>query len=162
MTAGLSPSPNASAAVRGSNGRRDRSPGTPKLARIGDVAKEFDVTLRALRFYEDRGLIAPERRGSTRLYSQREKARLRLILLGRRVGFSLRDIKQMMDLYDPEGSNTRQLKVAMDKSERQMARLIKQRDDVEQAISELAEAMAVVRGKLSSAKAQKQCARDSG
>lgn len=124
-----------------------------RLERIGDIAREFDVTLRALRFYEDRGLIAPKRIGNTRLYSERDKARLRLILLGRRVGFSLRDIKQMMDLYDPEGPNKRQLKVALEKAEKQMGRLIKQREAVEQAINELTEAMAFVRGKLSSATA---------
>ncbi len=122
-----------------------------RLEKIGDIAKEFDVTLRALRFYEDRGLISPKRVGNTRLYSGRDKARLRLILLGRRVGFSLRDIKQMMDLYDPESANKRQHKVALEKAEKQMNRLIKQRDAVEQAIRELTEAMAIVRGKLSSA-----------
>ena len=125
-----------------------------KLSRIGDIAREFNVTLRALRFYEDRGMLFPKRVGNTRLYSQREKARLRLILLGRRVGFSLRDIKQMMDLYDPDGSNTRQLKVALEKSQKQMERLMAQRDAVEEAVSELAEAMAIVRGKLSSARDQ--------
>ncbi|TIT70664.1 MAG: MerR family DNA-binding transcriptional regulator, partial [Mesorhizobium sp.] len=77
-----------------------------ELVRIGEMAKKYGVTLRTLRFYEDKGLLNPKRDGSTRLYTRRDKARLKLILLGRKVGFSLRDVKQMMDLYDPTGSNT--------------------------------------------------------
>ncbi len=88
------------------------------LTRIGDMAKTFGVTLRALRFYEDKGLLQPRREGATRLYTRRDKARLKLILLGRRVGFSLRDVKQMIDLYDPTGSNTKQLRLTLEKSEK--------------------------------------------
>ena len=84
------------------------------------MAKKYGVTLRTLRFYEDKGLINPKRDGSTRLYSRRDKARLKLILLGRKVGFSLRDVKQIMDLYDPKGANTKQLRLALDKSEKQL------------------------------------------
>lgn len=118
------------------------------LMRIGDMAKEFDVSLRTLRFYEDKGLIQPKREGSMRLYSRRERARLRLILLGRNVGFSLREVKQMMDLYDPQGTNTKQLRVALEKSEKQLSRLEKQRESIEDAISQLRAAMDVVRGSL--------------
>ena len=107
--------------------------------RIGEMAKTFGVTLRALRFYEDKGLISPRREGATRLYSRRDRARLKLILLGRKVGFSLRDVKQMIDLYDPKGSNARQLKMTLDKSEKQLARLHKQRDAIDEAISDLTE-----------------------
>jgi DNA-binding transcriptional MerR regulator len=107
------------------------------LTRIGDMAREFGVTLRALRFYEDKGLIRPVRQGATRLYRQADKTRLEFILLGRRVGFSLREVKQMLDLYDPEGSNIRQLKVVLEKSERQRGRLEKQREELESAISDI-------------------------
>ncbi len=124
-----------------------------KLFRIGQMAKQFGVTLRALRFYEDKGLIAPKRVGTTRLYSHRDRTRLKLILLGRKIGFSLRDVKQMLDLYDPKGSNIRQLKVTLEKSERQLDRLTKQRDSINEAISELSSAMDVVREKLSRASA---------
>ena len=89
--------------------------------------RSHDVTLRTLRFYEDKGLLNPQRDGSTRLYTRRDNARLKLILLGRKVGFSLREVKQMIDLYDPTGSNTKQLRLTLDKSERQLARLQKQR-----------------------------------
>ncbi|MHA6641390.1 MerR family transcriptional regulator [Mesorhizobium sp. A623] len=115
------------------------------LTRIGEMAKAFDVTLRTLRFYEDKGLLHPKREGATRLYTRRDRARLKLILLGRKVGFSLRDVKQMIDLYDPASANTKQLKVALDKSEKQMARLLKQRAAIEEAIAELGESMSVVR-----------------
>jgi DNA-binding transcriptional MerR regulator len=115
------------------------------LIRIGEMAKAFDVTLRTLRFYEDKGLLHPKREGATRLYTRRDRARLKLILLGRKVGFSLRDVKQMIDLYDPASANTKQLKVALDKSEKQMARLLKQRVAIEEAIAELGETMSVVR-----------------
>lgn len=116
--------------------------------RIGDMARRFGVSLRTLRFYEDKGLINPKREGNTRLYSRREKARLQLILLGRNVGFSLREVKQMMDLYDPAGSNTKQLRVALDKSEKQLQRLEKQRASIEEAIAQLKDVMTSVRGTL--------------
>lgn len=118
------------------------------LARIGEIAKKYGVTLRTLRFYEDKGLLSPQREGSMRLYTHREETRLKLILLGRKVGFSLRDVKQMMDLYEPSGSNTKQLRTALDKSEKQLARLNKQRQAIDEAIGELTDAMTVVRGKL--------------
>lgn len=119
------------------------------LVRIGEMAKKYGVTLRTLRFYEDKGLLNPQRDGSTRLYTRRDKARLKLILLGRKVGFSLRDVKQMMDLYDPTGSNTKQLKLALDKSEKQLARLQKQRALIDDAINELSGSMSAVRQMLS-------------
>ena len=120
-----------------------------EYTRIGEMAKTYGVTLRTLRFYEDKGLISPKRDGSTRLYSHRDKTRLKLILLGRKVGFSLRDVKQMMDLYDPTGSNTKQLRLALDKSEKQLARLRKQRALIDDAINELSNSMAAVRQMLS-------------
>ncbi|MFC3206021.1 MerR family transcriptional regulator [Aquamicrobium soli] len=118
------------------------------LTRIGDMAKTFGVTLRALRFYEDKGLLQPRREGATRLYTRRDKARLKLILLGRRVGFSLRDVKQMIDLYDPTGSNTKQLRLTLEKSEKQRVRLQKQRMAIDEAIAELDTMMDVVRTQL--------------
>ena len=121
---------------------------TENFVRIGEMAKSFGVTLRALRFYEDKGLIAPRREGATRLYSRRDRARLKLILLGRKVGFSLRDVKQMIDLYDPKGSNARQLKTTLDKSEKQLVRLQKQRDAIDEAIGDLTAAISQVRRAL--------------
>ena len=114
-------------------------------ARTGGRPGELDLEL------EDealRALLSDTGDGSTRLYTRRDRARLKLILLGRKVGFSLRDVKQMMDLYDPTGSNTKQLRLALDKSQKQLARLQKQRALIEDAIGELSNSMAVVRQML--------------
>ena len=121
--------------------------------RIGDMAREFDVTLRTLRFYEDKGLLSPKREGSTRLYSRRDRTRLQLILLGRKVGFTLRDVKQMIDLYDPKGTNAKQLRVTLEKSEKQMNRLVKQREALNEAMADLGQLIDTVRGKLSTRQA---------
>ncbi|MBL8582019.1 MAG: MerR family DNA-binding transcriptional regulator [Rhizobiaceae bacterium] len=123
-------------------------PAKGEYCRIGDMAKRYGVTLRALRFYEDKGLLNPLREGSTRLYTRRDQARLKLILLGRKVGFSLREVKQMIDLYDPQGPNTKQLKLTLEKSERQLVRLQKQRGLLDEAISELLGVMDTVRQQL--------------
>lgn len=140
---------NRNAAGAAPANQTDLQPDTPDgYMRIGDTARTFGVSLRTLRFYEDKGLITPKREGNTRLYSRREKARLQLILLGRNVGFSLREVKQMMDLYDPAGSNTKQLRVALDKSEKQLQRLEKQRASIEEAIAQLKDVMTSVRGTL--------------
>lgn len=116
--------------------------------RIGEMARSFGVTLRALRFYEDKGLLNPRRDGSTRLYSRRDQVRLKLILLGRKVGFSLREVKQMIDLYDPKGSNAKQLRVALEKAEKQLGRLNKQKALLDEAISDLTSAAGAVRRML--------------
>ena len=116
--------------------------------RIGELSKEFDVTLRALRFYEDKGLLRPKRIGNTRLYSRGDRARLKLILLGKRVGLSLHDVREMLDLYDPSGDNMRQLRAAEQKGEEQMGILQEQRAEIEAAITELDSTLSVVRGMI--------------
>ncbi|MBU0584728.1 MAG: MerR family DNA-binding transcriptional regulator [Alphaproteobacteria bacterium] len=139
----------AGEAVANNNNNNDATMSAEEeFVRIGEMARKYGVTLRALRFYEDKGLIAPKREGSTRLYSRRDNARLKLILLGRKIGFSLRDVKQIMDLYDPSGANIKQLRLALDKSEKQMARLQKQRAVIDDAVGELSNLMADVRAKL--------------
>jgi DNA-binding transcriptional MerR regulator len=124
-------------------------------ARIGELAKQYGVTLRTLRFYEDKGLLSPHRDGTTRLYTHRDVARLKLILLGRKVGFSLREVKQMLDLYDPNGSNAKQLKLALDKSEKQLVRLEKQRAEMDDAIAELNNMISAIRAQLAERKPAK-------
>lgn len=119
----------------------DATENARKYLRIGEVAERFDVTLRTLRFYEDKGLLRPLREGNARFYSQRDVARLKLILFGRKVGFSLREVKQIMDLYDPSGTNMRQFKVLLERSERQLGKLEKQRAMLDEAIEELDSAM---------------------
>ena len=115
---------------------------------IGELAREFGVTLRAIRFYEDKGLLNPRRQGMTRLYSRRDRARLKLILLGKRVGFSLVEIGEMLDLYDLKDGQTTQLKVALTKFNEQIAFLQSQRDEIDQALGDLKRARDVVSGML--------------
>jgi DNA-binding transcriptional MerR regulator len=82
---------------------------------ITQLRREFDVTARTLRFYEDKGLLEPARDGQTRLYSHRDRARLKLILLGKRVGFSLADIKEILDLYNLKDGRFTQMRVSLEK-----------------------------------------------
>lgn len=118
------------------------------IYRIGELASEFDITLRTLRFYEDKGLVEPRRVGNTRLYSRRDRARLKLILLGKRVGLSLQDISELLDLYDPEGDNRLQLERAEAKGTEQLARLREERASLNAAIVELDDTLATVRAQL--------------
>lgn len=115
---------------------------------IGDLAKEFGVSLRTLRFYEDKNLVNPRRDGMTRIYSRRDRARLKLILMGKRVGFSLKEIKDMLDLYDLKDGQSTQLKVALKRFNEQIALLERQKKDVEQAIEELTRTADIVQGLL--------------
>ena len=115
---------------------------------IGDLSREFGVTLRTLRFYEDKHLLNPKRLGTNRLYSRRDRARLKLVLMGKKVGFSLTEIKDMLDLYDLKDGQVTQLRVALDKFTAQIALLRQQKQDIEQAIDELTRTMHVVSGML--------------
>ena len=113
---------------------------------ITDLSAEFGVTPRALRFYEDEGLIAPERRGLVRIYSHRDRARLAWILRGKRVGFSLADIREMIDLYDVGDGRQKQRAVAIERCRERIAALQQQKHDIDAAITELAEFLTVVEG----------------
>lgn len=119
-----------------------------KTYRIGELAAEFDVTLRALRFYEDKGLLRPRRVGETRLYSRRDRARLKLVLLGKRLGFPLQDIREMLDLYEPDGGNLHQLRVAAEKGDEQLAQLHAERKALDDAIIELEQTLRLVRNMI--------------
>lgn len=119
-----------------------------RLFSIGDLAKEFDVTLRTLRFYEDKGLLNPRRDGMTRLYTRRDRARLKLVLMGKRVGFSLTEIHRMLDLYDLRDGQVTQLRVSLERFHEQIDVLRKQKDDIEQAIHDLERTCDVVAGML--------------
>ncbi|MBD8893169.1 MerR family transcriptional regulator [Roseibium litorale] len=115
---------------------------------IGDLAKEFKCTLRTLRFYEDKGLLNPKRDGLNRVYTRRDRARLKLVLMGKRVGFSLTEIRDMLDLYDLRDGQVTQLRVALSRFSDQIAVLEEQRRDIEQAIEELSRTVEIVSGML--------------
>ena len=106
---------------------------------IGDMCESFGVTARALRFYEDEQLIAPERRGTARIYSERDRARLTWILRGKRVGFSLNDIREMLDLYDIGDQQQTQLRVTLERCRDRIGALKRQKEDIDTTISELNE-----------------------
>jgi DNA-binding transcriptional MerR regulator len=121
---------------------------------IGDLAKEFGCTLRTLRFYEDKGLLNPKRDGMNRIYNRRDRARLKLVLMGKRVGFSLTEIRDMLDLYDLRDGQVTQLRVALSRFNEQIAILEVQRKDIEQAIEELSRTVEIVSGMLKQKEAE--------
>jgi len=125
---------------------------------ITDLAREFGVTPRTLRFYEDRGLLAPRREGSARVYDRRDRARLSLALLGKRVGFSLEEIKEMLDLYDLRDRQVTQLRTALARFDERIAALRRQREDVERALAELGEARRQAERLLAEREAQEAAA----
>lgn len=104
---------------------------------ISDLAREFSITTRAIRFYEDEGLIAPKRDGQKRLYAQRDRVRLMLILRGRRLGFSLKEIAEIIDLYDREPGEQGQLKLFLAKIAERRQLLRQQQEDITQTLGEL-------------------------
>ena len=104
---------------------------------IGDLAQEFGVTTRTIRFYEDKGLINPRRDGLKRVYDQRDRVRLRLVLRGKRLGFSLDEIAGIIDMYDTEPGEIGQLEYMLRRLAEQRRTLLQQKKDLEQTLEEL-------------------------
>lgn len=104
---------------------------------ISELAKEFDITTRSIRFYEDQGLISPERNGQTRIYSKRDKVRLKLILRGKRLGFTLAETGRLFELYDADKSSAKQLVTMLDLIAEKKADLSQQMDDIKVVLMEL-------------------------
>lgn len=128
--------------------RTAERPSREKTYSITELCREFDVTPRALRFYEQKGLLNPARRGWTRLFSYRDRVRLQLVLRGKRVGFSLEEIKEMLDLYNLRDGQITQLRVASVKMKERLGALLKQRGELEEAIADLERTCEIVDGML--------------
>lgn len=114
------------------------SDGPDRTYSIAELAREFDITTRTIRFYEDQGLIAPARRGQTRVYRQRDRTRLKLILRGKRLGFSLQEVADIIRLYDEDPGEVGQLNYFLDRIKERRALLEQQREDIEITLSDLA------------------------
>jgi DNA-binding transcriptional MerR regulator len=115
---------------------------------IRDLTKEFAVSARTLRFYEEKGLLDPARRGEQRLYTRRDRARLAYVLAGKTVGFSLEEVREMLDLYDLGDGQATQLKVALVKFNERIERLERQKTDIDRVVAELTRASDVMKAKL--------------
>ena len=114
---------------------------TDDLMTISGMCEAFDVTPRTLRFYESKELIFPLRQGTRRLYNKRDRARLKLILRGKRFGFSLEEIRQLLDLYDADGTQLLQFKKVYEAGAVHLQEMIEQRDELSVAIQELTQQM---------------------
>ena len=104
---------------------------------ISELAHEFALTTRAIRFYEDEGMLAPERRGRARIYRERERVRLKLILRGKRLGFSLLEIRELLDLYEVGRNERAQLAMFIEMLGERRARLMQQKEDIDAVLEEI-------------------------
>ena len=104
---------------------------------IAELAREFAVTTRTIRFYEDKGLLAPLRKGQRRIYAPRDRVRLRLIMRGKRLGFSLEEIRELIDLYDVDPTEVTQLRHFLEKIHEHKAVLTRQQSDIHETLNEM-------------------------
>jgi DNA-binding transcriptional MerR regulator len=123
------------------------------------LRREFGVTARTLRFYEDKGLLHPSRDGQSRIFSYRDRARLELVLRGKRVGFSLAEIKEMLDLYNLKDGQVTQLRVSLEKANERIGILEQQKHEIEETIGDLTRTRDVIRGMLTAREAQERSCR---
>src|SRR5215510_14328154 len=119
-----------------------------RIYSIAELAREFAITARTIRFYEDEGLIKPKRQGLTRLYSAHDRVRLSWILRGKRLGFSLAEIKELLDLYQVDRTGVQQLRELLRRSRLHIADLERKRRDLDQHINEFKEVEAHVSAEL--------------
>ena len=126
-------------------------PGGQEFFTVNQLAEELGVTARAIRFYEAKGLIAPRRAGTTRVFDRRDRARLLLVLRGKRLGFSLASIREFLDLYDADPTQAAQIRLLLEGTRGRIRELERQRVDLDQTLRELreveAEAERVLRGR---------------
>ena len=108
-----------------------------QLYSIRDLSQDFGVTTRTLRFYEEKGLLEPERRGRTRLYTAADRVRLKLILRGKQLGFTLDESAELIAMYDPDSNNVAQLQALIDKIREQRCRVEKQQQHIRLMLKDL-------------------------
>lgn len=113
--------------------------GVERLYAIGDLSAELGISPRAIRFYEDQGLLRPQRIGGNRIYGAGDRARLQLILRGKRLGFALADIKELLDLYDVDADHLEQLRATLIKGRARIAELERQQQEIALTLKELRE-----------------------
>ena len=118
---------------------------------ISQLSEQFDITPRTIRFYEDQGLISPHRIGSRRVYHDRDRVRLRLILRAKRIGFSLSEIRETLSLYDSESGETGQLRYVLDVLASRRAMLRQQQEDIRQVLDDMDQVERRIRDKLDAA-----------
>jgi len=123
---------------------------------IGQLAEEFGVTSRALRLYEEEGLLDPLRDGTRRIYDERNRVRLRLVLRGKRLGWSLAEIRESFDLYDSSLGEAAQLEAMLEKLQQRRAALLAQREDIDNALRDLDHVEGDARQSLDEIRADKQ------
>ncbi len=116
---------------------RKGSPASVPTYTISALAQEFALTTRAIRFYEDEGLLAPERRGQTRVYGERERTRIKLILRGKRLGLALSEIRELFDIYAAAGNERPQLVKFVQMLADRRAMLLQQREDIDAVLTEI-------------------------
>ena len=104
---------------------------------ISDLSEEFDITSRTLRYYEEQDVLSPEREGNRRVYSRKDRGRLKMILRGKRLGFSLQEIRNIIEMYDTDTGNTGQLKLFLKTIREHISALEMQIEDIDLTISEL-------------------------
>ncbi|PID41742.1 MAG: MerR family transcriptional regulator [Proteobacteria bacterium] len=124
--------------------------------RISDLSKEFDITTRTIRFYESEGLLSPLREGTTRLYTDEDRVKLKLIMRGKRLGFSLAESRDLIGLYDPKTGNIKQLNYLLEKINERRIMLEQQLNDIKVMQHELDEAELKCRDALAQAEAGSQ------
>ncbi len=110
-----------------------------KTFSISELAKEFDVTTRAIRFYEDKGMLSPKRKGQTRIYTPADRTKLKLILRGKRLGFTLDESRDLIEMYNPSGNNNDQLQTLLGKIRERQVYLQQQMKDLEVMMVDLQE-----------------------
>jgi len=121
---------------------------TGKQYSISDLAREFGVSTRTMRFYEEKGLVSPLREGQKRLYSSADRVRIKLILRGKRIGMTLQECVEFIDMYDPEHNNAEQLQSLVEDVKGRRERLLQQKKDIDDMLAGLVEVQALCEASL--------------